>query len=67
MTDLEKLEENIKAIDASMAGVQMAMDVSKKSTNRIPNENLQKALNDLVTTKKTLITLRDQLISKESL
>jgi hypothetical protein len=64
MTDLEKLEARIEAVDTAIANVKMAMGVDRKlSHEKHPNGHFTKALAELMTIQSSLNTLRIRMIA----
>jgi hypothetical protein len=64
MTDLEKLEARIEAVDTAVASVKMAMSVDRKlSHDKHPNGHFTKALAELMTIQSSLNNLRTRLIA----
>jgi hypothetical protein len=59
MTDLEKLEARIEAVDTAIANVKMAMGVDRKMSNdKHPNGHYTKALTELTTIQTGLNALK---------
>jgi hypothetical protein len=59
MTEVEKLEARIEAIDTAIANVKMAMGVDRKlSHDRHPNGNFTKALDELTSIRSQLSILK---------
>jgi len=64
MTDLEKLEARIEAVDTAIANVKMAMGVDRKlSHEKHPSGHYTKALAELMTIQSSLNNLRMRLIA----
>jgi hypothetical protein len=64
MTDLEKLEARIEAVDSAIASVKMATSVDRKlSHDKHPNGHFTKALAELMTIQASLNNLRIRLIA----
>jgi hypothetical protein len=64
MTDLEKLEARIEAVDTAIANVKMAMGVDRKlSHDKHPSGHYTKALAELMTIQSSLNNLRVRLIA----
>jgi hypothetical protein len=64
MTDLEKLEARIEAVDTAVANVKMAMGVDRKlSHEKHPNGHFTKALAELMTIQSSLNALRIRMIA----
>jgi hypothetical protein len=64
MTDLEKLEVRIEAVDTAIANVKMAMGVDRKlGHDKHPNGHYTKALAELMTIQSNLSNLRVRLIA----
>ena len=64
MTDLEKLEARIEAIDTAIANVKMAMGVDRKlSHEKHTNGHYTKALTELTVIQSSLNNLRTRLIT----
>ena len=64
MTDLEKLEARIEAVDTAIAATKMAMGVDRKlGHDKHPNGHYTKALTELVDIQTGLNALRIRLIS----
>ena len=64
MTDLEKLEARIEAVDTAIAATKMAMGVDRKmSHDKHPNGHFTKALAELMTIQSSLNNLRLRLIT----
>jgi hypothetical protein len=64
MTDLEKLEARIEAVDTAIASVKMALGVDRKmSHDKHPNGHFTKALAELMTIQSSLNNLRLRLIT----
>ena len=64
MTDLEKLETRIEAVDTAIANVKMAMGVDRKmSSDKHPNGHYTKALTELTDIQTGLNALRVRLIA----
>lgn len=64
MTDLEKLEARIEAIDTAIASVKMAMGVDRKmSHEKHTNGHYTKALQELVDIQTSLNALRVRMIA----
>jgi len=62
MTDLEKLEARIEAVDAAVASVKMALGVDRKmSHDKHPNGHFTKALAELMTIQSSLSALKIRL------
>jgi hypothetical protein len=59
MTDLEKLEARIEAVDTAIAATRMAMGVDRKLSNdKHPNGHYTKALTELVDVQTKLNALK---------
>ena len=59
MTDLEKLEVRIEAVDTAIASVKMAMSVDRKmSHEKHPSGHYTKALTELIDVQTGLNALR---------
>lgn len=64
MTDLEKLEARIEAVDSAIAATKMAMGVNRKMSNeKNTNGHYTKALTELTDIQTSLNTLRVRLIA----
>jgi hypothetical protein len=64
MTDLEKLEARIEAVDTAIAGVKMAIGVDRKmSQEKHSNGHYTKALTELTDIQTSLTALRIRLIT----
>jgi hypothetical protein len=64
MTDLEKLEARIEAVDTAIANVKMAMGVDRKlSHEKHTNGHYTKALTELTVIQSSLNNLRTRLIT----
>lgn len=64
MTDLEKLEARIEAVDTAIANVKMAMGVDRKlSHDKHVNGHFTKALQELVSIQTQLNALRVRMIA----
>jgi hypothetical protein len=64
MTDLEKLEARIEAVDTAIANVKMAMGVDRKlSHEKHPSGHYTKALAELMTIQSSLNNLRVRMIA----
>jgi hypothetical protein len=64
MTDLEKLEARIEAVDTAVASVKMAPGVDRKlSHDKHPSGHYTKALAELMTIQSNLNNLRVRLIA----
>lgn len=64
MTDLEKLEARIEAVDTAVANVKMAMGVDRKmSHEKHTNGHYTKALQELTTIQEQLNALRVRMIA----
>jgi hypothetical protein len=64
MTDLEKLEARIEAVDTAIASVKMAMGVDRKlSHDKHPQGHFTKALQELVSVQTQLNALRTRMIA----
>lgn len=64
MTDLEKLEVRIEAVDTAIANVKMAMGVDRKmSHEKHTNGHYTKALAELMTIQSGLNALRIRMIA----
>lgn len=64
MTDLEKLEARIEAVDTAIANVKMAMGVDRKmSHEKHTNGHYTKALQELVDIQTSLNGLRVRMIA----
>jgi hypothetical protein len=64
MTDLEKLEARIEAVDTAIANVKMAIGVDRKlSHEKHPNGHFTKALAELMTIQSSLNALRIRMIA----
>jgi hypothetical protein len=64
MTNLEKLEARIEAVDTAIANVKMAMGVDRKMSNdKHPNGHYTKALTELTDIQTSLNALRVRLIA----
>jgi hypothetical protein len=64
MTDLEKLEARIEAVDTAIASVKMALGVDRKlSHEKHPNGHFTKALAELMTIQSSLNNLRVRMIA----
>jgi hypothetical protein len=62
MTELEKLEARIEAVDSAIASVKMAMNVDRKmSHDKHPQGHFTKALQELVSVQTQLNALRIRL------
>jgi hypothetical protein len=64
MTDLEKLEARIEAVDTAIAATKMAMGVDRKlGHDKHPNGHYTKALTELTDIQTGLNSLRVRLIA----
>jgi hypothetical protein len=64
MTDLEKLEARIEAVDTAIASVKMALGVDRKlSHEKHPSGHFTKALAELMTVQSSLNALRIRMIA----
>jgi hypothetical protein len=64
MTDLEKLEARIEAVDTAIANVKMAMGVDRTlSHEKHTNGHYTKALTELTVIQSSLNNLRTRLIA----
>jgi hypothetical protein len=64
MTDLEKLEARIEAVDTAIAATKMAMGVDRKlGHDKHPNGHYTKALTELTDIQTSLNALRIRLIT----
>lgn len=64
MTDLEKLEARIEAVDTAIAATKMAMGVDRKlGHDKHPNGHYTKALTELVDIQTSLNALRIRMIT----
>ena len=64
MTDLEKLEARIEAVNTAIANVKMAMGVDRKlSHDKHPSGHFTKALAELMTIQSSLNALRIRTIA----
>jgi hypothetical protein len=64
MTDLEKLEARIEAVDTAIANVKMAMGVDRKlGHDKHPNGHYTKALTELTDIQTSLNALRVRMIT----
>jgi hypothetical protein len=64
MTDLEKLEARIEAIDTAIGSVKMAMSVDRKmSHDKHPSGHYTKALTELIDIQTGLNALRIRMIA----
>ena len=64
MTDLEKLETRIEAVDTAIAATKMAMGVDRKMSNdKHPNGHYTKALTELTDIQTSLNALRIRMIT----
>ena len=64
MTDLEKLEARIEAVDTAIAATKMAMGVDRKlGHDKHPNGHYTKALTELTDIQTSLNALRVRLIA----
>jgi hypothetical protein len=64
MTDLEKLEARIEAVDTAIAATKMAMGVDRKmSHDKHPNGHFTKALAELMTIQSSLNASRIRMIA----
>jgi hypothetical protein len=64
MTDLEKLEARIEAVDTAIANVKMAMGVDRKlGHDKHPNGHYTKAMTDLTDIQTSLNALRVRMIT----
>ena len=64
MTDLEKLEARIEAVDTAVASVKMALGVDRKlSHEKHPNGHFTKTLAELMTIQSSLNALRIRMIA----
>lgn len=62
MTDLEKLEARIEAVDTAIASVKMAMGVDRKmGHDKHPSGHFTKALAELMTLQSQLNALKVRL------
>jgi hypothetical protein len=64
MTDLEKLEARIEAVDTAIAATKMAMGVDRKlGHDKHPNGHYTKALTELTDIQTSLYALRVRMIT----
>jgi hypothetical protein len=64
MTDLEKLEARIEAVDTAIASVKMSLGVDRKlGHDKHPNGHYTKALAELMTIQSSLNALRVRMIN----
>ena len=64
MTELQKLEARIEAVDTAIANVKMAMGVDRKlSHDKHPSGHFTKALAELMTIQSSLNALRIRTIA----
>jgi hypothetical protein len=64
MTDLEKLEARIEAVDSAIAATKMAMGVDRKlGYDKHPNGHYTKALTELTDIQTNLNALRVRMIA----
>ena len=64
MTDLEKLEVRIKAVDTAITATKMALGVDRKlSHDKHPNGHYTKALTELTGIQASLNALRVRMIT----
>ena len=64
MTDLEKLEARIEAVDTAIAATKMAMGVDRKlGHDKHPNGHYTKALTELVDIQTSLNLLKIRMIT----
>ena len=64
MTDLEKLEVRIKAVDTAITATKMALGVDRKlSHDKHPNGHYTKALTELTNIQTSLNALRVRMIT----
>jgi hypothetical protein len=64
MTDLEKLEARIEAVDTAIASVKMALGVDRKlGHDKHPNGHYTKALTELTDIQTSLNALRVRMIA----
>jgi hypothetical protein len=64
MTDLEKLEARIEAVDTAIAATKMALGVDRKlSHDKHPNGHYTKALTELTDIQTSLNALRVRMIT----
>jgi len=64
MTDLEKLETRIEAVDTAIAATKMALGVDRKlSHDKHPNGHYTKALTELTDIQTSLNALRVRMIT----
>ena len=64
MTDLEKLEARIEAVDTAIAATKMAMGVDRKMSNdKHPNGHYTKALTELTDIQTSLNSLKIRMIA----
>jgi len=64
MTDLEKLEARIEAVDTAIAATKMAMGVDRKlGHDKHPNGHYTRALTELTDIQTSLNALRIRLIA----
>ena len=64
MTDLEKLEARIEAVNTAIASVKMAMGVDRKlGHDKHPNGHYTKALTELTDIQTSLNALRVRMIA----
>ena len=64
MTDLEKLETRIEAVDTAIAATKMAMGVDRKlGHDKHPNGHYTKALTELTDIQTSLNALRIRMIT----
>jgi hypothetical protein len=64
MTDLEKLEARIEAVDTAIASVKMALGVDRKlGHDKHPNGHYTKALTELTDIQTSLNALRVRMIT----
>jgi hypothetical protein len=64
MTELDKIETRIEAVDTAIANVKMAMGVDRKmSSDKHVNGHYTKALTELILVQTQLHTLRTRAIT----
>ena len=64
MTDLEKLEARVEAVDTAIAATKMAMGVDRKlGHDKHPNGHYTRALTELTDIQTSLNALRIRLIA----
>ena len=64
MTDLEKLEARIEAVDTAIAATKMAMGVDRKlGHDKHPNGHYTKALTELTDIQSSLNSMRVRLLA----